>query len=538
MKVFVSIIAIKYVILFVMRENLLILLFIAHICLINVSSFTLPSFGNIVIARSSQELRDALNYFKDQLFTDKQNRRIEPLIVAFASENFKDDSYLALYLGQAIKIFDNLPDFDNKTVFYLLYEGDQPVTEKTMIDTSLRLLNNLPKKSIFVSYEHGAGFGIYNLAVYKNITARQQKEGGNEKQSQGFQHNIGPSIIYHVNHERPWEFIDKDSPDYTFTSLEELLAAYSKFPQVIRNYYYAPLAQHSEYFPVGSPFFGEIIGNKNSEIMKAKKPLSMRSKFCFFIGRSKYDMLKNNFDEIITINAHAQERIDFFDLARNGTFADCEILEYTPNFEDRGGHYSRYSAYIRNVADTIFAPCPAGNNPETFRIYESLDLGAIPIIVHPTNDEINFLNFGLWTEYPGPILKNWNELDNFFANLDRSASNLDSLQSKVQHWYERFQNKARQALSKTLLDTFDSIEKESSHDDGSDNASVDGNDNIEALGDMLNDENNNDSLKMKYDKLAQSMKSMVRYISNLEDRMRKLEANTENSCTATTTSIQ
>lgn len=105
---------------YVMNEYLLILLFIAHICLINVSSFTLPSFGNIVIARSSQELRDAINYFKDQSFTDNQNRRVEPLIVAFASENFKDDSYLALYLGQAIKIFDNLPDFDNKNVFYFL----------------------------------------------------------------------------------------------------------------------------------------------------------------------------------------------------------------------------------------------------------------------------------------------------------------------------------------------------------------------------------------------------------------------------------
>ena len=33
----------------------------------------------------------------------------------------------------------------------------------------------------------------------------------------------------------------------------------------------------------------------------------------------------------------------------------------------------RYDQYIAELSDTVFAPCPAGNNLETFRHYEVLN---------------------------------------------------------------------------------------------------------------------------------------------------------------------
>jgi hypothetical protein len=37
--------------------------------------------------------------------------------------------------------------------------------------------------------------------------------------------------------------------------------------------------------------------------------------------------------------------------------------------------------YIGSLLDTIFVPCPGGQNPETYRLYEALECGCIPIVV-------------------------------------------------------------------------------------------------------------------------------------------------------------
>jgi hypothetical protein len=37
--------------------------------------------------------------------------------------------------------------------------------------------------------------------------------------------------------------------------------------------------------------------------------------------------------------------------------------------------------YIGVLLDSVFVACPDGNNPETYRFYEALECGAIPIII-------------------------------------------------------------------------------------------------------------------------------------------------------------
>jgi hypothetical protein len=43
--------------------------------------------------------------------------------------------------------------------------------------------------------------------------------------------------------------------------------------------------------------------------------------------------------------------------------------------------------YISTLLDTVFVPCPDGVNPETFRFYEALECGCIPLIVRTEKNE-------------------------------------------------------------------------------------------------------------------------------------------------------
>jgi hypothetical protein len=43
--------------------------------------------------------------------------------------------------------------------------------------------------------------------------------------------------------------------------------------------------------------------------------------------------------------------------------------------------------YVASLLDTIFVPCPPGNNLETFRLYEALECGSIPLYVKSPGDE-------------------------------------------------------------------------------------------------------------------------------------------------------
>jgi GR25 family glycosyltransferase involved in LPS biosynthesis len=68
--------------------------------------------------------------------------------------------------------------------------------------------------------------------------------------------------------------------------------------------------------------------------------------------------------------------------------------------------------YVGEVLNSKFIVCPGGMNPETFRLYEALELGAIPIYVRQEGDDIYFkylsnmipiLNMGSW-DYASKVI--------------------------------------------------------------------------------------------------------------------------------------
>jgi hypothetical protein len=43
--------------------------------------------------------------------------------------------------------------------------------------------------------------------------------------------------------------------------------------------------------------------------------------------------------------------------------------------------------YVASLLDSVFVPCPPGNNSETFRLYEALECGCVPLYVKTPGDE-------------------------------------------------------------------------------------------------------------------------------------------------------
>jgi len=334
-------------------------------------SYQLPEFGNVAICSSPVQFDDIM---KTLVMVDNL------LIIGIVSDNIAHDSYLTLYLGMILELFD-FPELPSITVIY-----EKPANLH-INDIALHMLSKLPRKSIFVSYEHGkSGFPLRNLEIARKYSRMET------------------AVIYHLNHERPWMTISNEGEttntlDHIYESVDQLIESYSLHPLVLRNYYFEPLLKYSFYLPVGPTLFGHMIGNSTSPIHKAKeKKASERTIYCKFKGRTRYDYMifkegKQFWNSADDNEDHVRERRQLIMLSDADKLGGCVAEEANPpDLRTHDSSSERYDKYIQLLADTAFAPCPAGNNPETFRHYEALEVGAIPIIVRPKDDDKNFLN--------------------------------------------------------------------------------------------------------------------------------------------------
>ena len=93
------------------------------------------------------------------------------------------------------------------------------------------------------------------------------------------------------------------------------------------------------------------------------------------------------------------------------------------------------------MEDSIFAPCPSGNNPETIRLYDALELGCIPIsLSHEfllSKDALGMLG-----PVPFPVLASWAELPQFLEAMKAKAlsspAEILELQQKCINWWFNF----------------------------------------------------------------------------------------------------
>jgi hypothetical protein len=77
------------------------------------------------------------------------------------------------------------------------------------------------------------------------------------------------------------------------------------------------------------------------------------------------------------------------------------------------------------LLNSWMVPCPGGQNPETFRVYEALEAGAVPILVKEPGTEAYLQYLNRWL--PLLVAESW----------DHAAGLIHTLRSKVEV-YEQY----------------------------------------------------------------------------------------------------
>ena len=98
-------------------------------------------------------------------------------------------------------------------------------------------------------------------------------------------------------------------------------------------------------------------------------------------------------------------------------------------------------AFIALLSDSVFSPCPMGNVLlETFRVYESLELGCIPIVERrPWMSYFDRLMPG----HPLPAFSSWRKARQFVEELSTDGSGLRDYQHVIGSWWQSYKLRLR-----------------------------------------------------------------------------------------------
>lgn len=115
-----------------------------------------------------------------------------------------------------------------------------------------------------------------------------------------------------------------------------------------------------------------------------------------------------------------------------------------------GNNLGLYSAIMEN---SVFAPCPAGNSPETIRLYDALESGCIPISL-----DHDFLRseqaLAAIGPAPFPIIGSWDELPDFLSDMKKKLHEdpdmIASLQMQCITWWVSYKQYISQKVLKRI----------------------------------------------------------------------------------------
>jgi hypothetical protein len=105
--------------------------------------------------------------------------------------------------------------------------------------------------------------------------------------------------------------------------------------------------------------------------------------------------------------------------------------------------------YIARLLDTVFVPCPRGNNVETFRLYEALECGCIPIYVKTGGDDL-YVKM-LQDELGLLPVSSWEEASKLMEHLWKEKALLETYRNSVLTQWRLWKNKLKEKM-KALWD--------------------------------------------------------------------------------------
>ena len=111
--------------------------------------------------------------------------------------------------------------------------------------------------------------------------------------------------------------------------------------------------------------------------------------------------------------------------------------------------------YKKILEQSIFIPCPKGNNSvDTFRLYEAIEAGSIPIVIKDK----------YWENLFGPQnpliqLDSWDNAANFIIKLSQEKEWLNNYPKKLSAWWEDYKNFLTNKIKSTITENSDQEKK-------------------------------------------------------------------------------
>ena len=153
--------------------------------------------------------------------------------------------------------------------------------------------------------------------------------------------------------------------------------------------------------------------------------------------KDNINILKRNYKWSFLGTTHGSSRYDLLDKHKN----------IMPNFinltEDFSGKKSMdTNDYYKILNNSIFAPIPHGYfHPETYRLYEALEAGCIPIIENPFQFFDNFL-----PNNPLLSVNSWEDSSTIIKKYLENKKDIEILRNKINDWWTQHKENLKETF--------------------------------------------------------------------------------------------
>lgn len=99
--------------------------------------------------------------------------------------------------------------------------------------------------------------------------------------------------------------------------------------------------------------------------------------------------------------------------------------------------------------NSIFVPCPSGRiTPESFRVFESLENGAIPIV-----SKTDYWKLCYGNDFPAIQVSNWNEAKEIILDMIKDTEVLEAFRKHCVLWWEKSKAETKTSVYKLINQT-------------------------------------------------------------------------------------
>lgn len=153
--------------------------------------------------------------------------------------------------------------------------------------------------------------------------------------------------------------------------------------------------------------------------------------------KDNINILKRNYKWSFLGTTHGSSRYDLLNKHKN---IMPNFINLTENFS--GKKSMDTNDYYKILNNSIFAPIPHGYfHPETYRLYEALEAGCIPIIENPFQFFDNFL-----PNNPLLSVNSWEDSSTIIKKYLENKKDIEILRNKINDWWTQHKENLKETF--------------------------------------------------------------------------------------------